>query len=51
MFINPRGRDVLLYPDKATFYNPGRDAWTGLGGVVQQHGELYGAKVVALWSC
>ena len=22
MFITPRGRDVLLYPDRATFYNP-----------------------------
>ena len=22
MFITPRGRDVLFYPDKATFYNP-----------------------------
>ena len=22
LFSTPRGRDVLLYPDRATFYNP-----------------------------
>ena len=45
VFSTPRGRDVLLYPDKATFYNPACGDLEGLE-LREQAGRLDGLDVL-----
>ena len=45
-FSTPRGRDVLLYPDRATFYNP-----VELGGSIIPSMEVRPSWAYRSWRC